>query len=127
MKQQRYVILAFLVGALLLGLVVGSAVESALASQAMPDARVLGIAPMSTMVGFTAGVVGFFGLLRTRKAVRFTDEVIGELAKVTWPTREETMQATTTVIATTLFVAVLLAFYDLLWKNVADLVLFTEG
>jgi hypothetical protein len=37
------------------------------------------------------------------------------------------MSATTTVIATTLFVAALLAFYDLIWKNVADLVLFTEG
>jgi preprotein translocase subunit SecE len=127
MKQQRYVILVFLIGAFLAGLVVRSATESGLASQGLPDTRVLGIVATSTLAGIVVGVVGFFGLLRTRRAVRFTDEVIGELAKVTWPTREEAMQATTTVIATTIFVAVLMAFYDLLWKNIADLVLFTEG
>jgi preprotein translocase SecE subunit len=127
MKHQRYVILVFLVGAFLAGLVVRSAAESGLASQGLPDTRILGIATTSTLAGILTGVVGFFGLLRTRRAVRFTDEVIGELGKVTWPTRDESMQATTTVIATTIFVAVLMAFYDLLWKSVADWVLFTEG
>ena len=31
------------------------------------------------------------------------------------------------VLLTTLFTAAVLAFYDLIWKNLADIVLFTEG
>jgi preprotein translocase SecE subunit len=46
---------------------------------------------------------------------------------VTWPSREETVRASTTVVLTTLFMASLLAVYDFTWKNLADLFLFTEG
>ncbi|NCG17818.1 MAG: preprotein translocase subunit SecE, partial [Rhodobacterales bacterium] len=63
----------------------------------------------------------------TPKIVQFTDEVIGELVTVTWPTRDETVRASTTVVLTTLFVAAVLAFYDLIWKSIADMILFTEA
>lgn len=128
MKHQRYVILCFIVGAVLTGMVVQSAVVSALAQATMPDARILGgILSESTAAALVAGGATFFLLLRNHQAVRFTDEVIGELAKVTWPTREEAVQATSTVIVTTVLIAVLLGVYDIVWKNLADLVLFTEG
>lgn len=127
MNRQRYVVLVFLVAGLLAGLVMQAAVVSLLAQFAMPDDRVAGLISTSTLAALATGVITTFALLRTRKAVRFTDEVVGELAKVTWPTRDETTSATTTVIAATLFLAALLAVYDLLWKSVADWVLFTEG
>jgi preprotein translocase subunit SecE len=57
----------------------------------------------------------------------FTDEVVGELARVTWPTRDETVRASVTVIFTTIFSASLLAAYDFLWKNIADYFLFSGG
>ncbi|MCA9298556.1 MAG: preprotein translocase subunit SecE [Phycisphaerales bacterium] len=115
-------------GAVLTGMVVQSAVVSALAQATMPDARILGgILSESTAAALVAGGATFFLLLRNHQAVRFTDEVIGELAKVTWPTREEAVQATSTVIVTTVLIAVLLGVYDIVWKNLADLVLFTEG
>lgn len=127
MKRQRYVVMVFLVAGGLAALVAQAAVVSLFAQLAMPDNRIAGVLATSTVAGLLAGVATTLGLLRTRSAVKFTDEVVGELAKVTWPTRSESQSATTTVIATTLFVAGLLAVYDLVWKSLADWILFTEG
>ena len=74
-----------------------------------------------------SGAASFVILIRNRPALKFTGEVVGELVRVPWPSREETVRAATTVVLTTLFMASLLAVYDFTWKNVADLFLFTEG
>jgi len=73
------------------------------------------------------GAITFGALIRHPRAMQFSDEVIDELTKVTWPTREETVRASVTVVLTTAFVATLLAAYDYLWKNLADIFLFTQG
>jgi preprotein translocase subunit SecE len=128
MSQQRFVILAFVVGAILFGMVVQSAVASAMLQFAVTDDRLLGgLASTSALLGVVGGAVAFVGSIRNAVWVKYADEVIGELRKVTWPSREETVRATTTVVLTTIFVAALLGLYDLLWKNVADLFLFTDG
>ena len=62
-----------------------------------------------------------------RKVLLFADEVVNELMQVAWPTREETLRASTTVVLTTFFTAAVIAVYDFIWKNLADLFLFTEG
>lgn len=127
MKRSRYVLLAFVVGAFLSGWVVQAAMVSLLAQLEYPDTRLLGVVSISALTGLLAGAATFGGLLSNREAKRFTDEVVGELARVTWPSREETLRATTTVVVTTLMVAALLGVYDLFWKNLADLILFNEG
>lgn len=127
MTRQRYLMLAFVAAALLSGWVVQAACVSAFAQFEVADTRIAGVFATSTLVGLVAGAATLFALLRNRDAVRFTDEVVGELARVTWPTREETLRATTTVVVTTLLVAALLGVYDLVWKNLADLILFNEG
>lgn len=128
MSQQRFVILAFIVGSILVGLAIQAAAVDALQLMAMSDDRLLGgLVSTSTLLSVIGTAISFFGLIRNRNAVKFTGEVINELMKVTWPTRDETVSATTTVVFTTLFVAVLLGLYDLLWKNVADVFLFNQG
>lgn len=127
MNHQRYVLLSFTIGAILIGLVVQSATVSAFAQFAVPDSRILGLLNTTTVIALVSGVVTFGVLIRNRKVIRFTDEVVGELSQVNWPTRDETVRASTTVVLTTLFTAAVLAFYDLIWKNLADLILFTEA
>ena len=127
MKYQRFVLLSFTVGAILTGLAVQSAVASGFAQLAYPDTRLLGLLNTSSVVALGSAVLTFAILIRNAQAVRFTDEVIGELAEVTWPTRDETVRASTTVVLTTLFTAGLLAVYDFVWKNLANMVLFTAG
>lgn len=113
--------------AILVGLTVQSAAVSGFAQFSWPDSRVLGVLNTSSALAVASGAITFVALIRNTKAMRFTDEVVGELYKVTWPTREEAVRASTTVVLTTLFTAGLLAIYDFIWKNLADLILFTEG
>lgn len=127
MLQQRYIILTFIVGAVMTGLALQAAAVDAFEVFALADNRLAGLVATTTVVGLLGGAGTFFALLRNRQAVKFTGEVISELAKTTWPSRDETVQATTTVIFTTLFVAALLGVYDLIWKNLADVFLFTSG
>ena len=51
-------------------------------------------------------------------------EVVDEMIKVTWPTRDEAIRGATTVLTTSAIVASLVAFYDFFWKNVANFFLY---
>ena len=125
MRYQRYVLLSFVIAAILTGMAVQAGVVSGFARFAVPDTRLLGLVNTSSSLAVLSGVIVFGALVRNVRATTFSDEVIGELAKVTWPTRDEAVKASTTVVLTTLFTAGLLAVYDLLWKRLADLILFT--
>jgi len=119
--------LCYVVSAILTGLVVQSACASLFAQFAIPDTRLLGLLDTSSVLSIVSAGGVFFGLLRHRTATKFVDDVVSELLRVVWPTRDETVRASTTVAITTIFTAALLAVYDLIWKNLADLVLFTNG
>ena len=127
MSHQRYVVLAFIGAAVLVAWTLQAGLVSAFAQFAIPDTRIADLLNLSTVIALGAGLLTFVALLRNEQAVQFTDEVVAELAKVSWPTREETVRAATTVVVTTLLVAALLGAYDFIWKQLADLVLFTEG
>jgi preprotein translocase subunit SecE len=126
-SKQRYVLLVFVIGAVLVGFTVEAATSSAFAQFAIPDNRVLGVLNTSSLLAVVLGLGTFAVLLRNRTALTFVGEVVGELVRVTWPSREEAVRASTTVVLTTVFMASLLAVYDFTWKNLADLILFTEG
>ncbi len=53
-----------------------------------------------------------------KKFVQFCRECMGELAKVVWPSRSEAVASVKVVVFSTIFVALLLGFLDML---------FTEG
>jgi preprotein translocase SecE subunit len=127
MQYQRYIILIFIVAAILTGLTVQAATVSAFAQFGVADAQLLGLANTTTVASVITGALAFVVLLRHPRAPTFTNEVVAEFAKVTWPDRDDTVKSATTVVATATFVAALLGFYDFVWKNLADLFLFTEG
>lgn len=131
MRHQRWIVLAFIGAATVVAGMVLRASVSLFTQMAWPDQR-LGPVTTTTLIAVVLGAVTFFGLLRSTRAVTFTDEVIDELSKVTWPSKDETLRATTTVVVTTLLVAGLLGAYDQLWgflmnlsfwKSMADFIL----
>lgn len=128
MRHLPWVILSVAITAILTVMVVSAAVHSAFAFFGVADLRILGTPlSLSSLIALLSGGALFLIVIRTQKYVTFIDEVVGELAKVSWPSREETVRASITVIATTVFTAALLAGYDFVWKNVADYFLFTAG
>jgi len=50
--------------------------------------------------------------------IRFVREVISELTKVTWPTRQETIKLTVVVIAISLIVGVFIGVIDSVFLNI---------
>jgi preprotein translocase subunit SecE len=125
MKNSRYVLLAFVVATILTGWLLQAATVSAFAQFSVLDSRHFGLVQTSTAIGLVAGLITFVVLIRHKRVMTFADEVVGELVRVTWPTRDETVRASTTVVITAVFTSGVLALYDLLWKNLADLFLFT--
>jgi preprotein translocase SecE subunit len=125
-SKQRYVLLVFVVAAFLVGFTVQAATVSGFAQFAYPDNRLMGVLSTSSAISLLSAALTFVGLIRYPTASTFTGEVVGELMRVTWPTREEALRAATTVVLTAIFTATLVAVFDFTWKNLADLILFTE-
>ena len=55
---------------------------------------------------------------------QFFGEVVSELRKVTWPTRQETTRLTILVIAVAVFIGIILGLLDLGFTRVFDTLLF---
>jgi preprotein translocase SecE subunit len=127
MQHQRYVLLIFVACAILIGVTVQAAGVSLFEQFAIADTRLFGLTNLSTLIALAGGAITFVGLIRYPPAVSYADEVVDELLKVTWPTREETLRAATTVVVTTGLIAALVGFYDLVWKNLADFFLFNQS
>ncbi len=126
MTVKRYLVLAFLCGAASLATIMHSAAVNIFGLAGIPD-YLVGPVPVSALVGVLTLFITFFALMRNRKVVTFSTEVIRELYKVTWPTREETMRSSTVVVLSAVGSALFLALCDVIWAQVTDVVIFTSG
>ena len=87
----------------------------------------IGFISASALVAVIFGVSVYILLMRNTRVVQFADEVVDELNRVAWPTKEETVNSTVVVVGVTLFIATALGVYDYVWAEVTQLVLFTKG
>lgn len=126
MRNQKYIVMTFLSAGVLVGFSLRGLTVPLLARMELSDPMVLGLVNASSLGGILAGVLTFVVLNRHPGIVKFTNEVITELRRVTWPDREETFRSTTVVIGTTLFVALMLALYDYAWAEVTGYLLYTQ-
>lgn len=69
-----------------------------------------------------AGVLGAFYAYKTPQTRKLADEVVAELAQVTWPTRDETYVSTVVVVVTSVVAAVYTGMFDALWSALTDFV-----
>ena len=127
MRNQKYIIMTFLGAAVLVGFTVQGLAVPLLARLEVGDLQVAGLINATSLAGIVLGVLTFLVLNRHPLVVRFTDQSVTELRKVTWPVREETLRSTTVVVGTTLFVALMLAIFDYGWAEVTSRLLFTGG
>ena len=65
------------------------------------------------------------GTQAARKAISFRifGEVVGELRRVTWPTRQETMRLTLMVISVAVAVGIFLGIVDMVFSRLLDVIL----
>ena len=127
MVNQRYIIIVLLCTAIIVAVSAQGLMIPVLAKNEIVDPMVLGGFRASTLVAFVLGTAIFFLLNRNDFIVSYSDQVITELRKVTWPDKEETYSTTFVVISLTLFVAFMLGLYDFIWAQVTQQFLFQEG
>jgi len=81
--------------------------------------------PNDAAVMVVSGVVGALVALyfwRDARTRELAEEVAQELAKVTWPSKEQVTNGTAVVVVTTLFATVFFAMMDRFWGFVTNLV-----
>ncbi len=67
------------------------------------------------------GIITFVVLLKNEKANSFTNEVITELGKVTWPNKKETVLSTGVVSVLVGICAMILFGFDMMWGTLVKL------
>lgn len=127
MDNRKYILMSFLAASVLLGMSVRGLGGPLLARLEVGDPLIFGILNATTLAGILVGSGLFFFLNRHPLVYNFTDEVVGELRKVSWPDREDTLRSSLIVVGCTLIIAGSLGFYDFVWGRLTNLFLFTEG
>ena len=126
MKNSKSIVFILLGIAWLVAVATRGLAIPVMAKFSVGDPIVFGFA-VSTIAAILLGVLVFVVLNRHSLVVGFTDEVIEELKKVTWPDKEDTVNSTVVVVGVTLFIAAALGLYDYVWAEVTQIVLFTKG
>lgn len=117
--NKRYLYSAFLAAGALATYLLARILTYAWALWAEPSDFV--IIAIAGAVGFAAAVIAY----RNPMVNQLANEVIGELAKVTWPTQKETTAATIVVIVVSVIAAIVLGLYDAFWSWLTDLIYVT--
>ena len=117
MGPNKYVHLLFAVGSLLLAFLLSKSGEWVWSYFAKPNE--LYINAGSVVVAAVAGYLAY----RNERLFTAIYDVTHELEKVTWPTRKETSAATVVVFVTVGVSALILAGFDFVWANLANLVM----
>jgi len=77
---------------------------------------------LSTLIGLVITLGTLIYCVRSPAIMTLSDEIIIELRKVSWPTRQETYYSTLVVIITVLIMAVILGLFDAIWLKVTNLI-----
>ncbi len=127
MDNRKYIVMAFLAVATLIGLAARGLTIPMFALLEVGDPQILGTLEGTTLLGLSMGVVSFLVLNRHPAAYSFADEVVTELRKVTWPDKDETVRSTSVVVGFAITMAVAITLYDFVWGRLTSMFLFTDG
>ena len=125
MENQRSVTLLYVLAGLAAGVFVRSAALQVAAFQSIEDPILAGLVPATTLLGLAAAAIVFAVLRRHAAATTFIESAVNELANVTWPSREETVDNTTVVVVAALGFGVLMFVYDFSWSHITTYALYT--
>jgi len=81
---------------------------------------------ISNVIAYGLALIAAVIVIKHPTVSQLSLEVVDELAKVTWPSGEETGRATKVVIVTVVICAAYLGAFDAVWLAITDLVLGIE-
>lgn len=90
----------------------------------IPNSKILGTIDVSAVVGGGLGVGASAGLWFFQRVHAFCMEVVAETRKVVWPAPGEVRDSTVVVVVTSVLLALILGFFDLIWAKLSNLLLY---
>jgi preprotein translocase subunit SecE len=122
LSKQRYVVVAFLVTGLLTSMTLARGFEWLSIYLGFEDPAIFGIRqlPLTALFSYGISAAGIVFCLKNEAIAHWASEVVEELSKVVWPTREETGQATVVVVVTVIICSVFLGLFDAIWLWLTD-------
>ena len=124
LSRQRYVIVGILALALIAAMPLAHGFQWAWVQLGWDDPPILSRElSLTTLIAYALGVAAATFALKHRPTFQLATEVVDELTKVTWPSREETGNATVVVIMTVIICSVFLGVFDFLWLSLTDWIL----
>ena len=122
---KRLVAIFFVFAAIVLGVFLEKVAEVGLSFARFNDQQVLWDLTWSDLVKYASYAVAAGVALvtwRNPRAQTVSQEVAGELKKVTWPSLRETRAATVAVVVATFVAALILGLFDFVWARLSTLV-----
>lgn len=77
---------------------------------------------LTTLIGFVIALGGLVYGVKNPRAWEFSNDVVTELNKVTWPEKQQMQRSTVVVIVTTLIIAFILGLFDFVWGELTGLI-----
>jgi preprotein translocase SecE subunit len=128
LSRERYVVGAVVGLAIVLSMAMARGFEWLWVWQEWNDPFMLGIRqlPLTSVIAYAISAALAFATLRHPDANTMALEVVDELSKVVWPTREETGHATMIVVIAVLISSAFLGAFDAVWLWMTDWILGIE-
>lgn len=123
MSRERYVIIGIIGIAICIALPLAHGLEWLLVQLEVYNPRVLADLRATDTAAYGVAALAAVISLNNSMVRTLASEVVDELSKVTWPSREETGSATVVVIVTVLICAAYLGLFDAVWLYVTDWIL----
>jgi len=87
------------------------------------ETRIRNIELVTRVGSLVVGVAAYMVLSRSTSIQKYTEEVIAELTKVTWPASRETFASTGIVIVMVVISSVVLGLLDFVWTKLMQWIL----
>jgi preprotein translocase SecE subunit len=127
--KQRYVFLGLLGITAVMAMVFAHGIAWAMGQWGINDAAQFGLSelPASKVLGAALAVFGAILAYKVPASGRWLGEVADELARVSWPSREETGHATVVVVVCVVVSALFLGLFDATWLWISSTVMGVSG
>lgn len=113
-QRQKFVLISFLAGAALFGYLILILLFQAAGTFDL-EARIPHFDLVVRGISVFSGLVLYIYFYKSERVNQFMNEVVAELARVTWPTQKETSNATVVVLIMVTISGVFLGGMDALW------------
>lgn len=127
--KQRYVFFALLGITAVMALVFAHGLAWAMGQWGIADAPQFGLTelPTSKVLGTALALLLSVVTYKVPTSGRWLGEVTDELARVSWPSREETSHATVVVVLCVVISALFLGLFDATWLWISSTVMGVSG